>query len=75
MRRFTDSAGITWDVVIGRESWGALLALFVTVRNGTAEVRQVPLRADSQDAAMQELAGLDDAGLQALLDRSSLKGE
>jgi hypothetical protein len=73
MRKFTDRAGVRWDVVLGRESWGALLALFVPERDGTA--RQAMLNASSHDAAMQELNDLDDADMQQLLDRSVPKDE
>lgn len=75
MRRFTDRAGGTWDVVLGRQSWGALLALFVPVGTGEGQVRQAPLSAVGYDAATQELNELDDAALQALLDRSRPKEE
>ena len=74
MRRFVDSEGNTWDVVLGRESWGALLALFVPGDSSQA-VRQAPLRATGYDAATHELDGMDDASLQALLDRAVIKEE
>jgi hypothetical protein len=74
MRRFEDRAGRTWDVVLGRESWGALLALFVPV-TGSGPVRQAPLAASAYDAATQELDDLDDAALQRLLDGSAIKEE
>jgi hypothetical protein len=74
MRRYRDRSGAEWDVVLGRESWGTLLALFVPA-SGDAAVRQAPLAATAYDAATQELDGMDDAALQALLDRSTLKEE
>jgi hypothetical protein len=73
MRRFVDRDGARWDVVLGRESWGSLLALFVPAAEGA--VRQAPLKASAYDAATQELNELDDAALQALLDRSMPKEE
>lgn len=73
MRRFIDHEGTDWDVVLGRESWGLLLALFVP--RGAGDVRQAPLSASGYDAATQELNELDDAALQALLDGSSIKDE
>jgi hypothetical protein len=73
MRRFVDREGAAWDVVLGRESWGSLLALFVPAADGA--VRQAPLAASAYDAATQELNQLDDAALQALLDRSTPKEE
>jgi hypothetical protein len=67
MRRWIDDLGQAWDVVAGRESWGALLALFVPVGVGRPEpVRQAPLRSAGYDAAQRELDSLDDAALAAL---------
>lgn len=71
MRRFTDRDGARWDVVLGRESWGALFALFVP--GGSAPIRQAPLRASAYDTAERELDGLSDAELQSLLDVSQVK--
>jgi hypothetical protein len=73
MRRFVDRDGTPWDVVLGRESWGSLLALFVPAGEGA--VRQAPLKASAYDGATQELNELDEAALQALLDGSTLKEE
>jgi hypothetical protein len=73
MRRFIDRDGGTWDVVLGRESWGTLLALFVPAAEGA--VRQAPLQASAYDAATQELNDLNETALQALLDRSLPKEE
>jgi hypothetical protein len=68
MHRFRDRTGRDWDVVIGHESWGALLALFVPV-DGDG-VRQTMLNAAGYNEAHQELDTLGQAGLQALLDLS-----
>jgi hypothetical protein len=75
MRRFRDRQGGEWDVVLGRASWGVQCALFVPVDPTQQPVRQAPLTAAAVDAGMLELEALDDAGLQALLDRSSVKDE
>jgi hypothetical protein len=75
MRRFRDRQGRHWDVVLGRESWGLHCALFVPVGAAHEPVRQAPLTAVAFGAGMQELDALDDAGLQALLDRSTIKDE
>ncbi|HEX6135010.1 MAG TPA: hypothetical protein VFZ24_13670 [Longimicrobiales bacterium] len=75
MRRFRDREGFEWDVVLGRESWGASVALFVPVTDTDRGVRQAVLTAAAYDAAVRELDGLDDPGLQALLDRSQPKEE
>lgn len=67
MRRFTDTDGRLWDVVVGRESWGTLYALFVPAGAGhDAPVRQALLRSAGYDDAMRELDQLDEAELGAL---------
>lgn len=71
MRRFQDRQGVAWDVVLGRESWGASVALFVPPTSSDLPIRQAPLAAATQDAAMRELDSLDEAELQALFDRST----
>ena len=73
MRRFTDREARDWDVVVGRESFGALLALFVPAGGNEGEPRQAMLRADSHAAADAELEAMDEAALQALLERSEPK--
>ena len=75
MLRFTDRTGLEWDVVLGRESWGAIVALFVPRTENDVPVRQVALAASSYDVAVQELNSLDPGALQALLDRSTIKQE
>jgi hypothetical protein len=75
MERFTDREGREWDVVLGRESWGAIVALFVPRTDANVAIRQAPLAASSYETAAQELSSLDRAALQALLDRSSIKQE
>lgn len=75
MRRFRDRDGIEWDIVIGRESWGISVALFVPPTASDLGVRQAPLEAAAADAAMRELDNLDDAALQTLFDRSAIRQE
>ncbi len=67
MRRFTDEHGRVWDVVLGRESWGTLYALFVPA-GAPAErpIRQALLRSAGYEQAQQELDGLDDDALRDL---------
>ncbi|NLG60835.1 MAG: hypothetical protein GX539_01210 [Candidatus Cloacimonetes bacterium] len=65
MRRFRDAEGREWDVVLGRESWGSLLALFVPVGGGA--VMQAPLRSAGYDSAQHELDTMDEATLHELL--------
>lgn len=74
MKRFEDADGRSWDVVIGRESWGNLYALFIPVAGSpSAELRQTLLRAESLEAAYLELDGLDTNALRELLARSERK--
>lgn len=58
-------------MVVGRESWGALYAIFVPRKEG--EVRQVILRAESTDDAHRELEAMEREELLSLLDRSEPK--
>lgn len=71
MLRLDDAEGRSWDVVVGRESWGALFAIFVPRDGG--RVRQTILEAESTDQAHRELEAMDDAQLRELLDRSEVK--
>ena len=72
VRRFEDRHGRSWDVVIGRESWGVHYALFVPVGSGD-DVRQTILRASAYDEAVAEIDALDDARLQQMLDASQIR--
>lgn len=72
MRTFRDETGRDWEVVAGRESWGAIVAIFVP-RTGGAEIRQTVLRASSYLEATSELARLDERRLRELLRESRLK--
>jgi hypothetical protein len=69
MRRFTDSSGGTWEVVAGRESWGAFVALFVPTEDGV-ELRQAPLLSSSFEHASAELDAMGETALGELLARS-----
>jgi len=73
MRRHIDPDGRPWDVIIGRESFGALYALFIPAAGNTGAVRQSLLRADSQADAEAELAGMEESDMNDLLERSELK--
>lgn len=72
MRRFADSEGREWEVVVGRESWGRLVAIVVPV-DGATEIRQTGLLAGSYDAAAHELDAMSEDELRELLDRSEPK--
>ena len=72
MRKFQDGAGRTWEVVVGRESWGAFVALFVPAGSG-GEVRQAPLGARGRSEADDEVDALTDDELLDLFERSEPK--
>lgn len=74
VRRHTDPEGRGWDVVVGRESFGALYALFIPARDNPAQPRQALLRADSQGEAERQLERLSSSELNELLEGSELKG-
>jgi hypothetical protein len=73
VRRYTDSRGRSWDVVVGRESFGALYALFVPSGETRAETRQTLLGAESQTGARQAVEAMSDEELNELFDRSEPK--
>lgn len=73
MWRYEDAEGGRWDVVVGRESWGAMMALFVPRGGAASGVRQTPLGSASYEQALQELEGLGPAGLGELFSRSKPK--
>jgi hypothetical protein len=64
MRRFIDEDGRGWEVIIGRESWGGMVALFVP-QGG--DVLQKALTADSHAEAQAMLDGATEDELRALL--------
>lgn len=71
LRTFEDEEGLRWEVVLGRESWGALYAILVP--SGGREIRQAPLRAEGWVEASRELEELDREGLLQLLRGSEIK--
>lgn len=73
MRRFEDPRGREWDVVVGRESFGALYALFVPAGETRAETRQALLETDSRASATEELHTMSDEDLTDLFERSEPK--
>ncbi len=73
MRRYVDAAGRTWDIIIGRESFGTLLALFVPAGENSEPPRQAVLSAESHAGAETELDALQPADLDGLFERSQPK--
>lgn len=72
MRRFEDGGGRGWEVVVGRESWGGFVAIFVP-RGDHGQIRQSMLNAESRGAASRELEELSPEDLRALLEKSEPK--
>lgn len=60
-------------MVVGRESFGALYALFVPAADTRAETRQALLQADSQGAAREALDAMSEDELTELFERSEPK--
>ena len=73
MRRYTDSRGRDWDVVVGRESFGALYALFVPAGETRAETRQTLLQQDSKAKAQAAIEAMSDDEMNELYERSEPK--
>lgn len=71
MRRFVDDEGRGWDVVIGRQSWGGMVALFVP--QSGENVLQKDLAADSHAEAQAMLDGATDDELRSLLAQAQPK--
>ncbi|MDQ3555434.1 MAG: hypothetical protein M3409_01475 [Gemmatimonadota bacterium] len=61
MRSLRDDQGNSWDVSVGRESWGAQMLLFA--RRDSREFRSVGIAAEARLGAEQELAALSEADL------------
>ena len=73
VRRYEDSRGRTWDVVIGRESFGALYALFVPSGETRAETRQTLLMQESKADAQGAIEAMSDDEMNELFERSEPK--
>lgn len=68
MRSFTDTRGRAWQAALLDASHGEILLVFSPMHgNGN---RASPLGAENLAQAMAELAALDEAGLQRLLEAS-----
>lgn len=73
MRRYTDPRDREWDVVVGRESFGALYALFVPSGETRAETRQALLQQESKARAQAAIAAMSEEELNELFERSEPK--
>ncbi len=68
MRTLEDAEGRTWDVMVGRGSWGSLVLLFSL--RGPNENRTVDLASETVRDAERELAALSDDALRERLAES-----
>lgn len=71
MWKFRDDEGAEWEIVVGRESWGGFVALFVP--GGDDAIRQASLDASSQAEANRRVQELGRPGWLRLLARSRPK--
>jgi len=65
MRIVEDAEGRSWDVMVGRGSWGSLVLLFSL--RGANENRTAELASETVRQAEQELAALSDDEVRARL--------
>jgi len=72
MRSFLDSRGRLWDAVVGRESWGRVVMIFVPA-DGAGEVLEAPLAASGYEEAERDLDAMDPLALDELLARAAPK--
>jgi hypothetical protein len=68
MRNFTDSSGQQWNATLLDASYGNILVLF-SLEHGD-DTRQKLMSAENQEEARQQLAGMDEAELRAMLAES-----
>ncbi|MFO7894277.1 MAG: hypothetical protein R6U63_11120 [Longimicrobiales bacterium] len=73
MRRYTDPRGRDWDIVVGRESFGALYALFVPSGETRAETRQALLQEESKPQAQAAVEAMSDSEIDDLFERAEPK--
>ena len=67
-----DEEGVRWEIVVGRESWGAFYAIFVP-HGVPREIRQTSLSGTSYEEAYHEIEALAEQGLRGLFARSTPK--
>ena len=66
MRAFVDDAGNAWEVVLGRESWGRIVAILVP-RGDSGPVLEAPMDAAGYEEAGRELDEMSGEALLRLL--------
>lgn len=72
MWTFRDEEGRKWEMVVGRESWGGFVVLFIP-EDGDPGIRQTAVEASSQGEANRRVDELGRGGWLNLLDRSRPK--
>ncbi len=72
MRVYKDNDGKSWDVVVGRESWGTIVLLFVP-REGSEPPRQNLMNVRSPEEGTRELMGMSEEVLGDLFQGSTAK--
>ena len=72
MRTFTSGDDRIWDVVVGRESWGTVVAIFVA-REGPDAPRQTLLDVRSPEEGTRKLMGMTETELSDLFTASAEK--
>ena len=66
MRTFLDGEGRRWEVVLGRESWGRVVAILY-LQKGVGPVLEAPLEAESYEEARRWLEEMSPEGLNEIL--------
>ena len=72
MRSFADLTGTEWEVIVGRESWGTVVAIFVR-KVGGEPPRQTLLPVSSWDEGTRVLMEASEEDLRSLLASSQEK--
>ena len=72
MRSFRDELGNEWEVMVGRESWGTIVAILVP-RESAEAPRQTHLEVPSLGEGNRVVLGMTEEELQTLLLNSVLK--
>ncbi|MFP3948586.1 MAG: hypothetical protein ACOC8K_02340 [Gemmatimonadota bacterium] len=70
--KFEDEEGRIWEIVVGRESWGGFLALFVPA-DDEGGIRQAAVDADGHAEASRWIEELGRPGWLRLLEESRPK--
>jgi len=72
VRVFRDLIGGEWEVVVGRESWGTVVAIFLP-REGSSPSRQALMDSSSVHGGTRHLLAMTEEELRGLFMRSGEK--